>query len=125
MDDRLNADRHRTVAALESAIAKSERALFGMTRKSARTTLVAKRLKALRVGLAMLESVWFERPCRYTGEDLEAARGVLAGLLPSVERIAAKAHEGSPQRTLVDRRRRAMELAVRAIDGAMAGPCPP
>lgn len=117
MDGVPDTERREALAALQSAVGKSETALAHMTEKGASTSLVAKRLHALRVGLAMLESVWLERPCRYTGEDLEAARGILAGLLPSVEAIYAQSKPGTPQRTLLERRIRALNLALEAIDG--------
>lgn len=75
-----------------------------------------KRLKALRTGLAVLESVWDHRPHPYTREDLVEAREVLTGLFPSIEDIYSKSQTGSPQKTLLQRRIKALELAVQAID---------
>jgi hypothetical protein len=87
-----------------------------MTQKGANTTLVKKRLKALNIGLAMLEFVWNQRPHHYTVEEIAEARNVLNGLFPSIENIYAKSKEGSSQRTLLERRIKALELAVGAID---------
>ena len=56
------------------------------------------------------------KPHHYTQEDLAEARTVLTGLLPSIENIYAKSKVGSPQRTLLERRIKALELAVQAID---------
>jgi hypothetical protein len=64
----------------------------------------------------MLENIWNQRPHHYTQEDLAEARNVLTGLFPSIEDIYARLKVGSPQRTLLERRIRALELAVRAID---------
>lgn len=97
-------------------ISKSENALASMTQKGANTTLLKKRLNALYIGLAMLENVWNQRPHHYTREDLAVARNVLTGLLPSIENIYAKSKVGSPQKTLLERRIKALELAVQAID---------
>ena len=87
-----------------------------MTQKGANTTLVNKRLKGACIGLAMLENVWNQSHLHYTQEDLAEARNVLTGLLPSLEKIYVKSKVGSPQRTLLERRIKALELAVQAID---------
>lgn len=105
-----------SLKSLQSAISKSEKALAQMTQKGANTTLINKRLKALQIGLAMLENVWDQRPHHYTQEDLIESRHVLRDLLPSIEDMYAKSKEGSPQRTLIKRRIKALELAVQAID---------
>ena len=106
-----------SIKAIQSAIRKSEKALAQMTQKGSNTALLNKRLKALKIGLAMLENLWNQIPHHYTQEDLADARNVLTGLLPSIESIYAKSKEGSPQRTLLERRAKALELAVQAIEG--------
>ena len=87
-----------------------------MAAKGANTTLVEKRLKALRIGLAVLEQVWDGKPHPYTHEDLAEARILLAGLLPSIEGIRAKSKPGSPQKTLLERRIKSLELALQEMD---------
>ena len=105
-----------SIKSLQSSISKSEKALTRMTQKGANTTLLKKRLKALRIGLAMLEYAWNRNPHHYTQEELAEARRVLTGLFPSIESIYEKSKAGSPQRTLLKRRIEALELAVQAID---------
>jgi hypothetical protein len=109
-------DKVESIKSFQSTIRKSEKALAQMTEKGGNTTLVKKRLKALTIGLAMLENVWIQMPHPYTQEELADARSVLAGLLPSVEDLYAKSKAGSPQRTLLERRLKSLELAVQAID---------
>ena len=87
-----------------------------MTEKGANTTLVSKRLQALRIGLAVLEQVWDEKPHLYTHEDLKQARILLGGLLPSIEGIYAKSKAGSPQKTLLERRIKSLKLAIQSMD---------
>ncbi len=87
-----------------------------MTLKGSNTTLVKKRLKAVCIGLAMLESAWNQSPHHYIQEDLAEARTVLTGLLPSIEKVYVKSKAGSPQRTLLERRIKSLELAIQAID---------
>lgn len=106
-----------SIKALQSTIRKSEKALTQMTEKGANTTLLQKRLTALHVGLAMLENLWNQKPHQYTQGDLSDARNVLVGLIPPIEEIYAKSTMGSSQRTLMERRKKALELAVQAIDG--------
>lgn len=116
MDHVTNAHKQESIKSFQSTIRKSENALAQMTQKGANTTLLEKRLKALYVGLAMLEYVWKERPHHYTQEDLAEARHILLGLFPSIKTIYAKAKAGSPQHTLLERRIKSLELAVQAID---------
>lgn len=105
-----------SLKSFQSTIRKSENALSSMTDKGANTTLVAKRLKALRIGLAVLEQVWDEKPHPYTQEDIAEAHILLAGLLSSIGGIHAKSKPGSPQKTLLERRIKSLELAIQAMD---------
>lgn len=105
-----------SIQSFQSTIAKTEKALAQMRVKGANTALIEKRLKAFRIGLAILEHVWNQKPLRYTAEDLAEAREILNGVMPSVEKIYAKSKAGSPQKTLLQRRMTAMELAVKAIE---------
>jgi hypothetical protein len=116
MENSSHADKAESIKSLQSTIRKCKNALAQMIQKGANSTLLKKRLKALSVGLAMLETVWHQKPHCYTSEDLAEARRVLAGLVPSIENAYAKSKEGSPQRTLLERRIKALELAVQAID---------
>ncbi|MBG9453864.1 hypothetical protein ABE61_07185 [Lysinibacillus sphaericus] len=116
MENVTNVEKLESIKSLQSTISKLEKALSQMTEKGANTTLVKKRLKAVCVGLAMLENVWNQSPHHYNQEDLAIARNVLAGLLPSIENIYMKSKVGSPQRTLLERRIKALELAVQVID---------
>lgn len=117
MGNLVNVNPLESIKALQSAIRKSEKALAQMTEKGANTTLLQKRLNALYVGLAMLENLCNQKPHQYTQDDLSDARNVLADLLPPIEEIYAKSTIGSSQRTLMERRKKALELAVQAIDG--------
>lgn len=116
MENVSNVDKMESIKSLLSTISKLENALSQMTQKGTNTTLAQKRLKAVSIGLAILENVWNQRPHQYTQEDLAEARNVLTGLFPSIENIYAKSKAGSPQRTLLERRMKALELAVQAID---------
>lgn len=115
-----NANKLESIKSLQSSISKSEKALARMTENGANTILLEKRLKALHIGLAMLEKVWNQRPHHYTAEDLAEGRYVLNGLLPSIQAIFAKLKTGSPQKKLLERRIQALELALQAIDVCLA-----
>ncbi|MFB5284085.1 hypothetical protein [Peribacillus sp. Hz7] len=121
MENVSNVDKLESIKSFQSTIRKLEKTLATMTQKGANTTLVKKRLKASYIGLAMLENVWNQRPHHYTLEDLAEARNVLTGLFPSIESSYAKLKAGSPQRTLLERRIKALELAVQAIDNLSNG----
>lgn len=104
------------IKSFQSTISKSENSLAQMVQKGASTTLIKKRLNAFYIGLAMLENVWNHKPHNYTQEDLVEARITLTALYPSIKNAYAKSKSGSPQRTLLERRIQALELAVQAID---------
>lgn len=111
-----NVDKQESIKSLQSTISKLENALSQMTQNGASTTLVKKRLRAIYIGLALLENVWNQSPHHYAQGDLAEARNVITGLFPSIENSYAKSKTGSPQRTLLERRIKALELAVQAID---------
>lgn len=116
MEDVSNSDKMESIKSLQSTINKLENALSQMANKGANTTLVKKRLKAVYIGLAVLEHVWNQSPLHYTQEDLAEARNVISGLFPSIKNSYAKSKTGSPQRTLLKRRIKALELSIQAID---------
>lgn len=116
MEELSNADKLESTKSLQSTINKLENALSQMTQNGANTTLVQKRLHAVHIGLAILENVWNQKPHHYTDKDLVDAHKVLIGLTSSVEHSYAKSKAGSPQRTLLERRLRALKLAIQAID---------
>lgn len=66
--------------------------------------------------MAILEKVWLLKPPPYSREERADARQVIVGLLPSNQGSLAKSRAGSPQRTLLARRIRALEQVVQAID---------
>lgn len=105
-----------SLASFRSTIRKSENALTSMTQKGTNTVLVAKRLKALRIGLAVLEHIWDGKQYQYAQVDLVEARTVISGLLPSIEAIYAKSKPGSPQNKLLERRIKSLELALQEMD---------
>ncbi|MGE6578193.1 hypothetical protein [Paenibacillus xylanexedens] len=109
-------DQLQSIKAFQSTIRKSENALVNMTEKRNNTTLLQKRLQALYIGLALLEKVWNQKSHPYTEEDIAEARLVLMGLFPSLESMYANSKEGSPQKTLLERRIKAFHLAVQAMD---------
>lgn len=105
-----------SLKALQSTIGKLENAVSQMAQSGASTTLAAKRLKAVSVSLAVLEHVWNQKPLQHTWKELEEARAVIAGLFPSLTSSCAKAKTGSPQKTLLKRRIKALALSIQAIE---------
>ena len=113
--------RTESVQSLQSTIRKTEKGLAQMNEKGANTPLIEKRLHAMRIGLAVLESTWNRQPYPYGKEALSKARDVLRGLIPSVEKAYANSKSASPQRRLLERRLKSLELAIRAIDDSLKG----
>lgn len=116
MENVSNVEKLESIKSLQSTINKLENALSQMIQKGANTTLVKKRLKAVCIGLAILENVWHQSPHHYSRKELADARNILTGLFPSIEKVYVKSKADSPQRTLLERRIKALELAVLAID---------
>lgn len=108
-------ERQEAIASIQSTIRKLEKALAQMRQKESHTTLVEKRLKALCISLAVLENLWERKPYAYTAQDLVEARDILMGLLPSIESSYTKSKEGSPQRTLLERRLKSLKLGIQGI----------
>jgi hypothetical protein len=108
-------DKIESISSLQSSIRKTEKSLAQMNDKGVSTILVRKRLEALNIGLDILESTWNKKPNRYAEEDLKSAQDVLERLLPGIIRIYEKSKLGSPQRTLLERRIKSLELAIEEI----------
>lgn len=104
-----------SVKSFQSTIRKMEKSLDVMEKKEANTTLIRRRLDALRVGLEVLEHVWYGKDLTFHFEELINAREVLMGLLPSIENAYLKSKEGSPQRTLLKRRITSIEQSITNI----------
>lgn len=99
-------------ASFLSTIGKLEKTILTLQRKGASSALAERRLSAYRVGFAVL----FTDASSYRIEELKDAQAVLSGLIPSLERSYAKLAQGSPQRTLLERRMSSMLDAIRAIN---------
>ena len=99
-------------ASFLSTIKKLERTLLTLQGKGASTVLAERRLRAYRLGFAVL----FDDASSYNIDELKEGHAVLSGLIPSLERSYAKLAHGSPQRTLLERRISSIRVAMRAID---------
>lgn len=105
----------QSIESLQSTIRKMEKAASHMHEKQANTTLLEKRLNACRIGLAVLESSWYNKTLDYTPVELQQAHLVLERLLPSLTKQYMGVTAQSPQQTLLARRIKAVELAIQAI----------
>ncbi|MBX0315812.1 hypothetical protein [Planococcus glaciei] len=108
--------KEQSIKSFQSAIQKCENAWIQMNEKGSNTTLLEKRLNALKVGLAVLENAWNEQNHPYTSDELAEARIILKGLVSTIKNSYAKSKPGSPQRTLLERRKKSLDLAIQAID---------
>jgi hypothetical protein len=105
----------QAIFAMESAICKSVKALDSMGDAPASTGL-KKRLKAFQVGLSALRHTWFDEPFAYTAEEATETQEVLTHVLSGLPAYYEKMKPGSPQRTTIKRRMRAMELAIELLN---------
>lgn len=110
------AQQTESIQSFESTIRKCEAALAQMSAKGSNTTLLEKRLNALKIGLAILENVWHEELFDCSLQELTESKEVLSDLLLSIEKSYAKSKDGSPQKTLLERRIKSVKLAIQAMD---------
>ncbi len=109
----------QSIASLESTCRKLANAYQTALDKGASTTLIAKRLDAMRIGLDSLRNVWKGEPFTADGEKVMLSMNVLRGILPSIEAQITRAKDGSPQRTLNQRRLVALQLAIASLEQRM------
>jgi len=105
-----------SIYSYQSTIRKMEKALAGMEKKGSDLKLIRRRLESVRIGLAALEYAWSDQALRYHPEEMKEAREVLSKLLPSMDSTYLKAKEGSPQRTLLERRILSFKQSMEIID---------
>ena len=115
MEPATDTERKHSIASLVSSIRKLEKTLTTIEQKGFSTTVVSKRLKALRIGLAALQAVWENQAYPYSGQETVDAKEILASLFPSLHAMAVKFKPGSSQATLLARRVRSLELALQAL----------
>lgn len=105
-----------SIKSLASTFSKLSNAFDTMTEKGANTTLVKKRKTAVKVGLDGLKWTWYGEDFPYDKEVIVSSRKVLQDLMPSIEKQVLKAKEGSPQKTLNERRFLAFQLAIETLE---------
>lgn len=107
----------QSIEAFQSVIRKSENALKNMAGKEANTTVIEKRLRALIVSLYILEHTWNGRDDQhYSSLEIAEACHVMNNLLPSLKQMMDKSTAGTSQYTLLERRIRAFQLALQAME---------
>ncbi|PID25251.1 hypothetical protein [Sporosarcina sp. P7] len=104
-----------TIKSLESTHTKLSNAYKSMTEKGSNTTLVEKRRDAIKVGLESVKEVWTNIDFFYSKEEILQSKDILQSIIPSIEKQLAKAKDGSPQKTLNERRVTALKLAIESL----------
>lgn len=107
------------IQSLESTFNKLSNAYTGMLEKGSNTTLVQKRKQAVEIGLKSLKNTWHAEDFSYNEEMVLASKETLQEILPSVETQLIKAKTGSSQKTLLERRFIALELAIESLDNRL------
>lgn len=109
-----------TLQSLESTFNKLKNSYKSMSEKSSNTTLVRKRLEAVQIGLDSLKGLWNGEDFHYEVDRIKTSIKVLQSLLPSIEKQIAKAKDGSPQKTLNERRLTALQLAIQSLENRLS-----
>lgn len=105
-----------SLKSLESTYSKLSNAYQSMTDKGLNTSLVEKRRDAIKLSLDSLKNTWDGVEFTYTKKEILKSMEVLQGLMPSIEKQIAKAKDGSPQKTLNERRLVALKLADESLE---------
>lgn len=107
--------RKMAVQSLESTLHKLNRSLESIREQGSSTTLVRKRVLAVQVGLASLENDWFKQDFMFDEATIGASLDTLKRIASAVEEQRASAHRRRSQKTLIDRRKAALELAIQSL----------
>lgn len=108
-----------SIKSLESTFNKLSNAYKSMIVTGSNTTLVQKRLNAVKIGLESLKGTWNGEEFRNDEEIILTSKEVLQGIIPSIEKQIAKSKEGSSQRTLNERRLTALKLAIESLENRL------
>lgn len=98
---------------------KLTNAYKSVTEKGSNTTLVKKRLNAVKIGLESIKGTWNGEDFSYNEEIILTSKEALQGILPSIEKQIVKAKEGSSQKTLNERRLTALKLAIESLENRL------
>lgn len=113
-------EKQQSIEAFKSIIRKSEKALSHMNTDASQSKLLAKRMKAARIGLDTLVARWEGRQLDVGGPELIEAKKELEDLLSTLPSFLNKLKTGSGQRTYITRRIRACEAAVLHMNDLIA-----
>lgn len=105
-----------SIKSLQSTLNKLSVAYKSMSEKGSNTSLVKKRLTAIKIGLESLQNVWCGAEFSYDEVTILASKDTLNSLIPSIEKQLAKAKEGTSQKTLNERRLIALKLAIQSLE---------
>ncbi|PIC58009.1 hypothetical protein CSV80_06820 [Sporosarcina sp. P12(2017)] len=111
--------RELSIKSLDSTFTKLSNAYTSMTEKGSNTTLVKKRRDAVKVGLESLQDVWYDRNFVCDKEAIVQSKDILQSIIPSIEKQLAKAKDGSPQKTVNERRVTALKLAIKSLENRL------
>jgi len=103
----------QSVESMQSTLRKLENSKKQMMQKGASTTLVSKRLQAVEIGLALLEYKWSSKPYNCAREEILAARQVLNGLMPSLQKHVYEVKNGQSPKNSVRTKNKSNRTFVR------------
>ncbi|MCA1063787.1 hypothetical protein QTG56_00975 [Rossellomorea sp. AcN35-11] len=112
MENVTQEEQQQSIEAFQSIIRKSENALASMNSGSPQTKMLEKRLRAARIGVETLHARWEGNYLDFSYEELGEAKEVLEGLLLTLPPFLEKTKPGSGQRTYLERRIKAIQMAV-------------
>lgn len=108
-----------SIKSLDSTFTKLSNAYTSMTEKGSNTTLVKRRRDAVKIGLESLQDVWYDGDFVYDKEVVVQSKDILLSIIPSIEKQLAKEKDGSPQKTVNERRVTALKLAIESLENRL------
>ncbi|MEB7065880.1 hypothetical protein ACFP67_12090 [Mammaliicoccus sciuri] len=111
-----NEIKNNSIKSLYSTFKKLEKAYIKMNNEEKNTTVVKKRRNSIKIGLDSLQNDWENQGFNYSQKDIVLAIEVLYSLKPSIQKQIDKVDGFSSQKTLNERRLKAINLSIKSLE---------
>ncbi|WP_212745606.1 hypothetical protein [Marinilactibacillus psychrotolerans] len=108
-----------SIKSLDSTLKKLEKAYIKMNDEGKNITVVRKRRNSIKIGLDSLQNDWEDHDFNYSKEDIFLAIEVLYSLKPSIQKQIDKVDGSSSQKTLNEKRLKAINLSISSLEKRM------
>ncbi|OEL04683.1 hypothetical protein AST12_00650 [Staphylococcus succinus] len=105
-----------SIKSLDSTLKKLEKAYTTMNNEGKNITVVRKRKNSIKIALDSLRNDWENHDFNYSKEDIVLAIEVLDSLKPSIQKQIDKVDGFSSQKTLNERRLKAINSSIKSLE---------